>query len=400
MEGSFLVGHRGDGAVGSGASPVVAEPLWKRRRNAFVERLLRWWGFLLVVVLPTLITAIYYFGFAANQYQAEAHFVVKTAAQSSSGYNGLLQMFSMAGGLNPSQTESLSVGDYLSSHDAVAALRKQMDLIGMFRRPEADLVSRLWYAEPLAEDLVKYYRNQVGLSFSAETGITTLTVRAFRPGDAQALAEALLEIGEQRVNMLNQRAAENTQRVAEEQLRQAEAAVTASQSGMTDFRQGEKDIDPQRSSSAQIALVSGLQRQLVMAQAQLATMQATLDANSPQLAAQRERIRALEAQYQAQSEQLAGATNSMAPGLSTYEGLKLRQDFAAKRYEAAASVLQTAREQALKQHLYVIRLVEPNLPEKSLYPKSWLMVFSVLFASLLVYGIGTLMLAGLREHIT
>ncbi len=399
MEGSFLLRQRDNSIVDAPGIQARAYGI-KSRTSSLLAWVRQWRLFLTIVVTPTLLATLYYIGIAADQYVSEAHFVVKTAAQSNSAYSGgIAQMFGMGGGLNPSQSDALSVGDYLTSHDAVAALRKQVDLVGIFRRPEADWISKLWYSEPTAEDLGKYYRQQVAVSFSSETGITTMSVRAFRPADAQMLTQALLDIGEQRVNLLNQRAIDNSEKAAEQQLEQAETAVTATETGMTEFRQGERDIDPQRSSSAQIELVTGLQKQLLQAQAQFTTMKATLDPKSPQLAAQLERVKALEQQYQGQSGELAGASESKAPGLSAYEALKMRQDFAAKRYEAAATALQSAREQALKQQLYVVRLVEPNLPEKSLYPKRWLMVASVLLGTLLLYGIVTLLLAGVREHL-
>lgn len=398
MEGSVSFRHGSPELIGD--SSHALERLRQDKKSGLVDKLRSWSGFLLVVALPTILSAVYFFGVAADQYESEAHFVVKTASQSNSGYSsGLAQMFGMGAGLNPSQAESLSVGDYLTSHDAVAALGKRMDLVAIFRRPEADVISRLWYSEPTAEDLVKYYRQQVRVNFSSETGITTLVVRAFRPNDAHALAEALLEFGEERVNLLNQRAVDNALRVAEQQLDQAEVAVTASQSGMTDFRQGEGDIDPERTSTARITVVGELQRQLANAQAQLAAMGATVEQKSPQYLAQTERVRALESQVHSASGQLAGDVSSMAPTLSAYEALKLRQDFAAKRYEAAASAVQAAREQALKQQLYVVRIVETNLPQKALYPKPVSMVLATLLAALLIYGVGTLLVAGVREHV-
>ncbi|WP_174263720.1 capsule biosynthesis protein [Hyphomicrobium sp. CS1BSMeth3] len=401
MEGSVSLRQRVPEFMDAGPLPLSPERPRAKRRSEILQKLRKWRGFMLVVALPTLLSAVYFFAIAADQYESEAHFVVKTASQSNSGFNsGLAQMFGLGAGLNPSQSESLSVGDYLTSHDAVAALQRRMDLTAMFRRPEADVIARLWYSEPMAEDLARYYRRQVKVNFSSDTGITTLAVRAFRPEDAHALTEALLEFGEQRVNMLNQRAVENALKVAERQLDQAEAAVTATQTGMTDFRQGERDIDPQRTSTAQITVVSDLQRQLAIAQAQLSTMKATLDPKSPQFMAQTERVRALDTQVRSQASQLAGGDGSMAPTLSAYEALRLRQDFAAKRYEAAASALQGAREQALRQQLYVVRIVEPNLAQKALYPKRWLTVFATLVAALLIYGVGTLLVAGVREHVS
>src|SRR5262245_16434339 len=89
-----------------------ARGFWQRR-----------WPFLATVVLPTALAALYFFGIAADQYESEARFVVRsTQTQLPNGSNGLGQMLGLAGVLNDAQAQSFSVGDYLGSHDAVAAL--------------------------------------------------------------------------------------------------------------------------------------------------------------------------------------------------------------------------------------------------------------------------------------
>ena len=53
-------------------------------------------------------------------------------------------------------------------------------------RPQADLLSRLWYAHPPAEKLLKYYDRKVVVTYQEETTITTLDVpRLHGPGCVQ-----------------------------------------------------------------------------------------------------------------------------------------------------------------------------------------------------------------------
>jgi capsular polysaccharide transport system permease protein len=365
------------------------------------EWLNRWgaWGpFLLVVVAPMLVLAGYYYLIAADQFVSEAHFVVRTSAPSTGAVSGLGQALGL-GGASADQAGARSVDDYLTSHDAVAALGQTIDLVAVFRRPEADLISRLHGGtRPPPETLLKFYRGKVKVAFSGDTGITTLTVRAFRSDDARRIAERLLELGEARVNTFNQRALENSLSVARTQLREAEMSVAQAQGSVTGFRQDERDIDPERSSTAQISLLTSLQQQLAQERAQLTSMTTAVDASSPQRVALATHVRALEAQVAGVQAHLAGPTGAMAPGLGAFESLRLRQEFAAKRYEAAAAALETARTEALKQELFVIRVVEPNLPVKSTYPQRFKIVSIVFLGLLLTYAIGWLILAGVREH--
>jgi capsular polysaccharide transport system permease protein len=389
-----------DGQVLDYSGPAI----WRRPEESVnVQAENRWWDrfkplrpFLLIVVLPTLLLTAGEYLIAADQYESEAHFVVRSNQGDTAASSSLGQMLGLGGG--PSPAEARSVGDYLTSHDAVAALQKKFDLAAIFRRPEADVFTRLHFAKPAAETLLKYYRHQVDVSYNNDTGITDLTVRAFRPKDAQVLAETLLELGEARVNTFNQRALEDSISVARQQLAEAEAGVAEAQHSVTGFRQGERDIDPARTSTADITMASTLQGQLAQGRAQLSAMSKAVDADSPQYVALKAQVQALEVQVNAAQSHLAGPQTAMAPGLGTYESLQLRQEFAAKRYEAAATALEGARASALKQQIFVVRVVDPNLPQRALYPRRLKAIAIVFLGLLLSYGIGWLILAGVREH--
>ena len=99
----------------------------------------------------------------------------------------------------------MAVPDYLKSHEAVAELSKKLDLVAMFRRPEADFLSRLRNPDPTPETLEKYFDKKVTVHHDADTGITALTVHAFRPGDAFAITNQLLQLSEAQVNRMNRR---------------------------------------------------------------------------------------------------------------------------------------------------------------------------------------------------
>jgi capsular polysaccharide transport system permease protein len=354
-------------------------------------------GFLFVVVIPTLVAALYFGLIASDQYVSEAHFVVRVAGNNQASSSGLGQLLGLGQSLSPSQTESQALGDYLTSDDAVDVLQRRLGLTAMFQRNGIDLFSRLRH-DPAPETVLKYYRRQVSLHYSGETGITSMEVRAFRPDDAYRIASTLLEIGEQRVNKLNQRAYDDAVRVSRGQLADAEAELSAVQLGLTRFRQKRQDIDPVRSSTAQIELVSKLRTDLATARAELAAARSATGTASLPYHAARQRVAALAAQVASEHGRIVGGSHAMAAGLSDYEDLQMHQDFASKRYSAAAAALESAREQAVRQQLFVVRVDEPNHPVKSLYPRRLWTIFGIIVGALLVYGIGWLIVAGVREH--
>ncbi|MEP9360925.1 capsule biosynthesis protein [Sphingomonas sp. KR3-1] len=349
----------------------------------------------LFVLLPTLAVAIFEYGVVANQYESETHFVIRTAGQSGSAGSGLGQLLGLDP--NPTAADSQTVVDYLLSHDAVASLERSVGLRAMFRRPDADIFSRLADNAP-PETLLRYYRTMVDVEVGRDAGITRVAVRGFRGADAQRLAEALLVIGERRVNEFNKRLLESRLAAARESLQAAEAGVSDTQAALSGLRESARDADPERTSAARIAMVTQMQSDLAQARARLAGMAAAVRPDSPQYVAQAAQVRAIEQQVGAAQASLTGSAQATASGLGRFEGIRFRQELAAKRYEAATAALDTAREQALRQQLYLVRIVEPNAPGKALYPKRMKLIGTVFFALLLAYAIGWLILAGVREH--
>lgn len=357
------------------------------------------WSLFAFVLLPTLLAALYLFLFAADQYESESVFVVRGTQAESSRAGGLTELLGITGVGSPAQAENRSIGQYLLSHDALKALKAQgIDLVAMYRRPEADPLSRLWYAEPTAESLLEYYQDHVFLAYDPDDGMTRLRVRAFRPDDARMLASALLHLGEERINTFNSRALDTMMAASNRDVATAEAELAEIQRQLTRFREGRRDIDPRANAAGTQELVGNLEAQLAQARAQYAAMASVLSPGSPQLKALQARIRGLQSQVGSQTGRLTGAGTAIAPRLADYEELILRQSFAAKRYEAARTAQQVARNQAIRQQLFVVAVVDPNMPEKSLYPRRFTLIASI-FAGLLVsWGIGWLLVAGIREH--
>jgi capsular polysaccharide transport system permease protein len=370
----------------------------RKQSNRILRKIYAFRYFLGLVILPTLMVAGYYYLIASDQYESTADFVIRRgdgSARSSGGTAALLG-FSVGGG--PQMPDSLIVQDYLKSHNAVQRLRAEDKLVERYQRPEIDILSRLWRSNPPPESLLKYYRKHVDVEQNIESGITQVKVRAFTRQDAHAIAEKLLQMGEQRVNQINERTMGDQLKAARQQLDFAERDLANIQVQITQFRRTNGDIDPAGSGKAQIGLVSDLTANLSAARARLNALQGFISNSSPQYQAIAAQVRALEGQVAAQKARLASGGNNIATGLGKYEDILVRQDFAGKRYAAAAATYEDTRAQALKQQLYLIRVVDPNMPVRSEYPERGRIVITVFFSLLLAYGIGWMLLAGIKEH--
>lgn len=356
-----------------------------------------WRYFMLLVLLPTFIVALYYALMAADQYESQAQFVI----QGGSPLNGVPAAGGFLGigsAMDTAANVTFSVIAYMKSHDAVQALGKELDLVNIFRRDEADLVSRLWWSQPTQEELDRYYRRRIDVDYDDSTGLTTLQVHVFRADDAHSIAEALLRLAEQRVNDMNMRRVDDTVRVARQEVAEAEHQIAEARQALTDFSIRERSIDPQKSVSSVLEVIAGLEDQLAQARAQRQAA-SFLKSDSPQSIAMRTRIDALQRQIDQQRARLTASNGSMAPVLSRYEQLVTTRDLAQSNYSSAMTAMDQARTAALKQQYFLSRSVQPNLPEEALYPRRFLNTFAVFLTLAVAYGIGWLILAGFREHL-
>ncbi|WP_029414911.1 chain-length determining protein [Brevundimonas bacteroides] len=360
-----------------------------------------WWrripvAALIVVVLPTLLATIYFLLIASPRYVSETQFIVRQAGQSTPSTIGVaLQGI----GIAPTQTDAFAVHEYINSRDALRELSRRYDLPAILGPRGADAFSR-WprpWEDRSNEGLYEGFQRFVTVGYDSTTGISTLRVEAFRARDAQALTEALLTGGEQLVNRMNERSSADAVAQAQQAREEARARLTGAQQQLTAFRNREQILDPQLVARESSQLIGGLQAQVAGLRAERAQVAAEAP-NSPQLPTFDARIRAYEAQIAAERANMAGNSESLAPMISVYEDLALARELADRELTQATAAVIAAEQEARRQKLYLDRVVAPSLPDEPAEPKRWLAILTVLASSLLVYGIGWLIWAGVREH--
>ena len=357
--------------------------------------------FVLLVLLPTAVVAGYYAFYAADMYETEASFLVRSRGSGTGLSSGLGAISGLLGGSNASRPgfeEAQAVVEFIDSFDAIAGLRRTLDLIGIWRRPEADRVAMLWWEEPEAERLRRYYRRRVSIEFDLETGISKLRVLAFRPGDSQAIAQELLRMSEELVNRFTLRSIEDQLGVARREVQVAENRVLAAREALTRFREREQALDPAATATAAQETISRLEGALAQTRTELQERRAFMRPDNPQIGVLNNRIAALQAQIAAERGRNTRGEEALTQQIAGYERLQLEREFADRQLASATSSLEQTRADALRQQVFLMRVSEPNLAERALYPKGVFNTITVFLALSVLFGIGWLLVAGAREH--
>lgn len=383
------------------AVPPAAEPAFARYHDGSDDppRSRRCLAYLALVAVPSVLALLWLLLFASPQYQSRTEYVIRGIEAERPAPGALAELIAgpQAGGNAAREAEVIK--DYLLSPDAIAALKTRgIDVVRLYNRDDVDVLSRLRFDRPRAETLLDYYRGKVDVDYDKDKGVTTLAVRAFSPGDAQKVAQALLQLGEGQVNAFNTRAVDAGIALAQKDMDAAQADLLSIQGALTQFRNVSGALDPARQVEGESGQMLALQGQLAREKASLDSMRGFLSPSAPQVQVQASRVAALEAQVGALRSGTTGPNQAVAQQINAFEQLRLRQDFAAKRYESARAALDSARVQADKQRLFFVSVVKPGLPEKPVKPRPWRTAFALFVGLSVAFAIGWLILAGIREH--
>jgi capsular polysaccharide transport system permease protein len=355
-------------------------------------------GFVVVVMLPTLLAMLYYLVVASPRYVSEAKFMVRSSSQEQPSVLGA----ALQGvGISSGSSSVFAVHEYVRSRDAVLDLQRTLNIGQAYGRADIDIFSRRpqpW-ANRSFDAFYEGFQSYVTVGHESATGISTLRVEAFSPKEAQRINNALLNGGERLVNRLNERSSSDALAESERTLKEAQARLMNAQAGLTAFRNREGVIDPGRTALAASELIGELKLRLATLQAQLAQVVSTTP-QSPQIGVINSEVAALQRQIGLEEARVVGQRGSLAPKIAAYEDLVLEKEFSDRLVASATAALNNARLEGRRQHLYLVRVVNPTAPDSSSEPRRWMMILTVFATALVLYGIGWLVLASIRESRT
>lgn len=353
--------------------------------------------FHLCVTLPTLLAIIYFGLLASDIYVSESRFVVRSPNKpETSGFGVLLKTV----GFSSSGDEIFAADDYLASRDALRELNRQGDVARSYGATSVSVFDRF---NPSGlggsfEELYRYFSKKAMLRYESSTSITTLTVSAYNPQDAHRFNEALLRQAEALVNRLNDRARDDLLAVAEKEVDRSREQARQSAEALAAYRDRSEIIDPDKQAAVQLQMVSKLQDELIAARIQLDQIRA-LARDSSEISPLAARIAGLQSAIDAETHKAAGGKQSLSSAEVEYQRRQFDDQFAQKQLSAALTSLEEAHLDAQHKQAYVERIVEPSLPDDALEPHRLRGILATLAMGLIVWGILSMLLASLRDHV-
>lgn len=395
--GQSRQGKRSDQPDGDSHSKV--RPFARPSRMHGRHRMLL--AFMLVgFLLPVLMTAIYLYGFAKDQYASSVGFTVRQEESgSASELLGGLSAVMGAGGSSNSDV----LYEFIQSQEIVERIMRQVDLVEHYSRDwRSDPAFSIWPTATI-EDMLWYWRRMVRISYDRNTGLIDVQVRARDAQTAQTIARAIVSESEAMINALNEAARRDTMSHAQRDLEDAIERLRAAREALAEFRARTRIVDPQADLQGRMGVLNNLQQQLAEALVDHDLLLQVTNESDPRVRSANRRIEVIRGRIA--QERLTFATEDVTVVdtdyprlLAQFESLAVDMQFAEQSYTAALTALDVARSNAMRQSLYLATYIRPTLSQRAEYPQRLLLVMLTVFFMILIWSVVALIYYSLRDR--
>lgn len=381
-------------------TPIQAEPVKVSTSGRPPLYLLT---FLLFVLLPSIANAVYMGFIASDQYVAMSRFAVRTAYGESQ-----VELPNTTGGQSSSAAGMSAVAGqdayvivaYIKSRAIIEDISKEVDLSKIFRRPGIDFIARLG-DNVKAEDLLDYWLGMVTASVDGPSGIVTVRARAFTPGDAKSLLDAIIHASEKLANDVSARARSDLVSKSEAEVRRSEARVREALKDLREYRETVGYINPVDNATMTNKLLLDLLGEKIRLENDYFVAVRSTSVNAPGVSTLKTSLRSIDEQIEKLKATLTGESDvgrSIAASLVRFETLELQRAFAEKILISSQDALERAKRRADRQNIYISVFVPPSIPEEALFPKRLAMSIIMPMSLLVIWGIFALLAATIEDH--
>ncbi len=371
---------------------IQVEIVARRRRRLA----LMWSKIAVFVLLPTFVAGWYYFFVATPMFSSRTEFVIQQAT-ASAAVSSLFTGTSFA-----TSQDSVAVQGYLQSQDVMELLDQDTGFRSHFSDPAIDPIQRL---APDANNSATYalYKKVVKISYDPTEGLVKLEVSATDPHKAVEFSRALLSYAELRVDQLTARLRGDQEKSAAQSFADAQAQLEAAQRKLVDLQQKTKTFSSEVEVGLITAQIGTLDAQLTQEKLALAQMESNANPNQARMDPVKTRITALESQINDLRQRL---TQSGADGPSIAavqsELVMAQADVATLQMmlAQATTAMETTRIEAGRQTRYLSIAVQPVAADDPTYPRAFENTLVVLLIFGGIYLMISMTIAILREQVS
>lgn len=355
--------------------------------------------FIILVLIPTFFSIIYNFLIATPRYVGEAKIIVKSLSSGEIA-GGLSSFLGAVGVLQPSSTGAYLVMNYIQSKDMMFMLEKKFKIKEYYSGKDWDFLYRFdpFGIFPSYENFYIYYKdNVVNVSFDTYSGTVTINVIGKDPEYVYDLLNEIIFSSENFVNNLNSRSSVTALNYYKDRLEESQSKLRSFSEKIKKFLNSNRTIAPDQEAGFLLGRIADLQGMLISKQMELSTLLSVAPEN-PKVSELKKEVDYLKKEIDSLLNKLTGQSNSLASNSVELELMKSELLMLQKEVEANLNALLQAQNMTYLQHLFLESVEKPTKPDFPMEPKRVRNVFVVFAISFALWGVLSLLFAGVREH--
>ena len=351
-------------------------------------------GSFALVLLASILVVAYYTVVAAPRYATTTQFVVKEAGSNEAALMG----FAALGTTSSAMRDALIIKEYVESREMAVTLDTAIALKKHYQSHEWDALSRL-SGDASVEDYLEYYKNHITVRHDELSDIVHIEVQAFTPEYSLLLGQTLLEQSEQFINALGDKMAREQLAYAQKEVERLYSNMKSQQQLLVHFQNNNELYNPEQQGSAMLAAIGNLQGQIITAQAKLKEMLAVMRDDAAEVKGQRILIKSLQQQLSEEQGKLTSDDQkSLNQITADFQEIKLNSELTTGLYQAALSGMEAVRADAYRKLKHLLIVQHPAQPETDQYPRRIYSIFTWFVSLVIIYLLGRLIWAIVKEH--
>ncbi|MDN6321910.1 MAG: chain-length determining protein [Halomonas sp.] len=352
----------------------------QRSLRRFVKKSPHW----AVAIAAILLVSFYWFVWAQDRYVSRATVVLESPQVATPEFS----LSSLMGGGSGNTQDLLLLREHLLSVDMLRRLDEELSIREHYTE-HGDIFAKLHDRDTPIENLHKYYLRRVEVELDEYAGVLNIEVQGYTPEFAHKMTTLLLEAGEDHMNEMGHRLADEQVHFLERQMVRLDERFTETRQALLSYQNEYGLVSPTDTVASINQVVATLEADLARLQAQRNALASYQSTQSSQLREVERNITALRDQIVEQRERIAQASGDSLNSVSAqYETLELQAQFAQETYSSALAALENTRLEAARQLKQVSVLQSPLMPEyptepSRLYNSSVFAIITIFLAFIL-----------------
>jgi capsular polysaccharide transport system permease protein len=349
-------------------------------QRSWIARLLRRPLFVALILIPNLLSILYFGLIASPVYTSTASLIVLNPKQNGPSLSSLL---TGASGDSSEQGGHI-LKSYFASWDAFRKAEQPLKLASHFGK--GDFVSRFGGLASLFQSndvaLWRYFQRRVDVEIDQKSGIITLDVDAYDPAYAVTLTKALLGDAIRHMDAMNDQQVRDFVGAAVTRKTNAERALQKDLAAIAQYRSRTGTYDPKELYLSNLSLMNSLaMRETELKSQRDAVAQST--PGNPQAETLGTAISSVRGDIASRQRDFPAIARTS----SEYEKLLVSRDSNITLLGQANMALQEAQASAEKNRYYLNVISNPSEPQTPESPRRLIWIAGIFFVSLIFWGL-------------